>query len=757
MDPSLLHSFGGAFHTYLHDFTNGAGLALQSAHNALFIILNPMRMLYLFAGVCMGLALGILPGIGGIAGTALLLPFTYDLDPPTAFALLLGLGATTTTADPIAAILFGAPGHAASAATTLDGYPMTQRGEAGRALGASYMAALVGGLFGALLMAIALPVMRPIILYIGSPELLAIAVFGISMVAVLSGNAPLRGLTFACFGMMLRMIGTDPQSGTLRWTMGTLYLWDGLPLVPLTLGIFALPELCDLAIGRMAVVQAGQTLDTKTGMLLGIKDCIANWFLILRCSWIGSAMGAIPGIGASVIDWISYGHALKTEKDAAKTFGTGDVRGVIAAESATNAREGGALVPTVAFGVPASAGMAILLGAFLIHGLVPGPDMLTKHLDLTYSMVWSIAIANILGSGLCFAFSGQLAKIATLRYTLFMPAVLSLVYIGAFEATRNWGDLFSLLFFGMLGWAMKHFKWPRPPFVLGFILGEPIERYMFISIERYGIGWMVKPFVLVMFALAAFSLLGPLIQDIRAHGGPKKMLSQWGHPVFSSDNLFPAALLILFIVMLSQSFDWAFAARIVPTIVGIGAIIFCGLGLANDILGVHARAAAAAADSGGESKGPQRIHMDIASKTSHLPGIVVLLRGFAFFGWMMSFMAVMAVIGLIPTVPIFIVLFMRTEAREYMARAIAVCFSSCLRLVGLGATARRLDEQSIGPLIRAEARTRAMSPEPWKIVIPMAAVIVLLIYVVFDQLLAIPWPPTLLGLFFPVLKVIPSV
>ncbi len=759
MDPSLLHSIGGAFHTYLHDFSNGAGLALHSAHNALFIILNPTRMLYLFAGVCMGLALGILPGIGGIAGTALLLPFTYDLDPPTAFALLLGLGATTTTADPIAAILFGAPGHAASAATTLDGYPMTRRGEAGRALGASYMAALIGGLFGALLMAIALPVMRPIILYIGSPELLAIAVFGISMVAVLSGNAPLRGLTFACFGMMVRMIGTDPQSGTLRWTMGTLYLWDGLPLVPLTLGIFALPELCDLAIGRMTIVQPGQTLDTKTGMLLGIKDCIDNWFLILRCSWIGSAMGAIPGIGASVIDWISYGHALKTEKDAAKTFGTGDVRGVIAAESATNAREGGALVPTVAFGVPASAGMAILLGAFLIHGLVPGPDMLTKHLDLTYSMVWSIAIANILGSGLCFAFSGQLAKIATLRYTLFMPGVLSLVYIGAFEASRNWGDLFSLLFFGVLGWAMKHFRWPRPPFVLGFILGEPIERYMFISIERYGVGWMVKPFVLVMFALAAFSLLGPLIQDIRAHGGPRKMLSQWGHPVFSSDNLFPAALLILFIVMLSQSFDWAFAARIVPTIVGIGAILFCGLGLANDILGVHARAAAAeaAAAGGGESKGPHRIHMDIVSKTSHLPGIVVLIRGFAFFGWMISFMAVMAVIGLIPTVPIFIVLFMRTEALEYMARALAVCFGFCLRMLGLGAVARRLDEQSIGPLIRAEARKRTMTPEPWKIVIPMAAVVVLLIYVVFDQLLAIPWPPTLLGTFLPVFKVIPSV
>jgi TctA family transporter len=681
---------------------------LHAAASALLIILDPTRMLYLFGGVCMGLSLGILPGIGGIAGTALLLPFTYNLDPPTAFALLLGLGATTTTADPIAAILFGAPGHAASAATTLDGYPMTRRGEAGRALGASYMAALIGGLFGAALMAVALPVLRPIILFIGSPELLGIAVFGISMVAVLSGNAPLRGLTAACFGMMLSMIGTDPQSGTLRWTMDSLYLWDGLPLVPLTLGIFALPELCDLAIGRMAVVQEGQTLDTKTGMLLGVQDCMRHWFLILRCSWIGAAMGAIPGIGASVIDWISYAHALRTEKGAAQTFGTGDVRGVIAAESATNAREGGALVPTVAFGVPSSAGMAILLGAFLIHGLVPGPEMLTKHLDITYSMVWSIAIANILGSGLCFAFSGQLAKIATLRYTVFMPGVLSLIYIGAFEASRNWGDVFSLLCFGMLGWAMKHFRWPRPPLVLGFILGEVIERYMFISIERYGVSWMLRPVVVVMFIMAGLSLLRPLLQDVRSHGGLKKMVSQWGHPQFAVNNLFAAGLLCLFLAMLGVSFQWSFAARIIPSIVGTGAILFCTLSLINDVFGLHERPGAAAAEAGGQ--GSQKIHMDIASKTAHLPGKTIVTRGFLFFGWMAGFAASMALIGLIPTVPVFIISFMRLEGRE-----------------------------------------------PWRIVIPMAASVVLLIYVVFDQLLAIPWPPTLAGMLFPVLHAIPSV
>jgi TctA family transporter len=699
---------------------------LQAAGHALLIILDPVRLAYLFGGVCMGLALGILPGIGGVAGLALLLPFTFNMDTAAAFALLLGMGSTTTTADPISAILFGAPGHAASAATTLDGYPMTKRGEAGRALGASYMSAMIGGLFGAALMGVSLPLLRPIILFMGSPELLAIAVFGISMVSSLSGNAPLRGLTAACFGLMLAMIGTDPQSGTLRWTMDSLYLWDGLPIVPLTLGIFALPELCDLAIGRRAVVEAGTTIDTKAGMWLGIRDCFRHWFLILRCSWIGAALGAVPGIGVAVIDWIAYGHALRTERGASKTFGTGDVRGVIAAESSTNAREGGHLVPTVAFGVPSSAGMAILLGAFLIHGLVPGPDMLTKHLDITYSMVWSIAIANILGSGLCFTFSGYLAKLATLRYTLIMPCVLSLIYIGAFEHTRNWGDLYSLLFFGMLGWAMKHYKWPRPPLVLGFILGGILERYMFISIERYGIdwiwqprwafGWLPIPIVALMFLLSALTLLRPVLQDIREHHGIKAMLTSFGAPRWSPDNVFPAALLCLFVVMLAASVHWPFEAKVIPTIVGIGAVIACSLSLANDIFNKRQREALAVGGIAGNPGNPampsgsQKIHMDIASKTAHLPGPIILIRGFMFFGWMVAFLCSMAVIGLIPTVPIFVIAYMRLEG-----------------------------------------------PEKWRHAIIMALVMTTLIYVVFDQLLTIPWPQTLLGTYFPFFHVIPSV
>ena len=509
-----------------------------SAGQAFLTLMEPHRLMFLALGCVMGLVLGIVPGIGGLTGTAMLLPFTFGMDPYSAFALLLGLGATTATGDPIPAVLFGVPGGAASAATVLDGYPMAKRGEAGRALSAAYMSSLMGGLFGAMLLAISIPILRPVMLYIGSPELLAFSVLGISMVAVLSGNAPLRGVVAGCLGVMIAMIGTDPQTGTLRWTMDSLYLWDGLPLTPLLLGIFALPELCDLLISRVAISTDTSTKNIYKGQWQGVKDCFQNWWLIMRCSWIGGGIGSIPGISASVVDWLAYGHALKTEKGAAQTFGKGDVRGVIASESSNNAKEGGALVPTIAFGVPGSATMAILLGAFLIHGLVPGPEMLTKNLSVTYSMVWSVALANVLGAGLCYAFSPQFARLATLRYTLILPAVLGIIYIGAFEATRQWGDLFTLLFFGLVGWIMKQCKWPRPPLILGVVLGDTIERYMFISVERYGLSWMLRPVVMVLFALAIIGLMRPFLQDIRRLGGARQLWHSFRVPTFHPSQLF---------------------------------------------------------------------------------------------------------------------------------------------------------------------------------------------------------------------------
>lgn len=686
---------------------------LHSAGRALLIILSPERMMFLSLGCIMGLVLGIIPGIGGVAGTALLLPFTFDMDPYSAFALLLGLGAATNTGDPIPAVLFGVPGGAASAATVLDGFPMAKNGEAGRALSASYMSSMMGGICGAILLGVSIPLLRPVMLFIGSPELLALALFGISMVAVLAGTAPLRGMIVACFGIMVAMIGSDPQTGTLRWTLDSLYLWDGMPLVPCTLGLFALPELCDLTIARSAI--AGEKkYDIKAGMWLGAKDCFRHWWLIVRCSWIGAGLGAVPGISGSVVDWLAYGHALKTEKGASVTFGKGDVRGVIASESTNNAKEGGSLVTTVAFGVPGGAGMAILLGAFLIHGLVPGPDMLGKNLDVTYSMVWSIAIANIISAGMCYLWSGWFAKLATLRYTLICPAVLSVIYIGAFEGSRQWGDLYTLLFFGALGWTMKQMKWPRPPLILGLVLGDIIERYMFISVERYGLEWLKRPVVVVILVLAILGFSRPVLQDIRSHGGFMKMTTNFGAPHFMPSNLFYLLFIGLFGTMLYQAYSWNFDARIVPTIVGWSGLMFCTLSLINQIFRKPealegdisiVETAMESVETKETKETIQKIHMDIQSDTAHIPPKTIVLRAFIFFGWMVAFMASMATIGLIPTSPIFIIAFMRLEARE-----------------------------------------------PWKIVIPYALSMVTFVYVVFDKLLTIPWPQTLVGTTFPAIK-----
>jgi TctA family transporter len=686
------------------------GFMAASAGKAFLMLMEPHRLMFLALGCIMGLVLGIIPGIGGLTGTAMLLPFTFNMDPYAAFALLLGLGATTATGDPIPAILFGVPGGAASAATVLDGFPMAKKGEAGRALSAAYMSSLMGGIFGALLMAISIPILRPVMLFIGSPELLAFAVLGISMVAVLSGNAPLRGITAGCLGVMIAMIGTDPQTGTLRWTFDSLYLWDGLPLTPLLLGVFALPELCDLLIARVAIAANTGTANIYKGQWQGVKDCFTHWWLIMRCSWIGGGIGSIPGISASVVDWLAYGHALKTEKGASATFGKGDVRGVIASESSNNAKEGGALVPTVAFGVPGSATMAILLGAFLIHGLVPGPDMLTKNLSITYSMVWSVALANVLGAGLCYAFSPQFAKLATLRYTLILPAVLGIIYIGAFEATRQWGDLFTLLFFGLVGWIMKQLKWPRPPLILGVVLGDIIERYLFISIERYGLSWMLRPIVMLLFALAILGLIRPFLQDIRSQGGVMRMLTSFQRPTFHPSQLFTMFMIALIGGAVIAALRWDFSAKIVPLVVGTVALSAAALSLFNEMCRKPAAPAAEGLAQHAQHEVAEKIHMDLVSDTGHLPVREIAARAALFFGYLIGFMAVMAVIGLIPTAGLFVVFFMRYEAKER-----------------------------------------------WTLVLPYAAVLVLFIFLAFDYFMAVPWPPALIGQWFPALKAIPSV
>ncbi|HSG95805.1 MAG TPA: tripartite tricarboxylate transporter permease, partial [Afifellaceae bacterium] len=552
-----------------------AGL-LDMALSAAAIMADPVRLSFLALGVVVGLALGVIPGLGGLVGLSLLLPFTFNLDAYSAIAMLIGVSSVVTTSDTIPAVLFGVPGTVGSAATILDGHPMARQGKAGRAFGAAFMASMLGGLFGALLLGLSVPVLRPVMLAIGTPELLSFCVFGLSLVAVLSGNNAFKGLAAACFGLLLATIGEDSQAGVMRWTFGTIYLWDGLHIVPLALGLFAIPELADLAIRRSSIAGEAGSHRPK-GQMAGVSDVFRHGFLVLRCSSIGSLLGSVPGIGSAVIDWVAYGHAARTEKGAGESFGKGDVRGVIASESSNNAKEGGALVPTIAFGVPGSASMALLIGAFAVHGIVPGPAMLNERLDVTYSMVWSVALANILGAGICFLFANQLARLALVRAGILVPMVLAVTYIGAFQGTNDWGDLYVLIGAGALGFVMKRLKWPRPPVILGFVLGAIVERYMFISFNLYGLQWMARPVVLIVLVASLYGVLAPTVRRLISSpkSGPRGVRFALRADVNIHDILFTAAFGAVFAAALAISWQWPLGARFVPQIIswtGIAAI-----------------------------------------------------------------------------------------------------------------------------------------------------------------------------------------
>ena len=664
--------------------------ALEMAITALGIMLDPTRLMVLGAGVLVGLAIGVIPGLGGIVGMALLIPFTFEMDPYSAFAFLIGMGSVTTTSDTVPAVLFGVPGTTGSAATILDGHPLAKQGQAGRAFGAAYMASLLGGVGGAFLLALSIPILRPIILYLGSPELLAICVFGLSMVAVLSGKAPLRGMAAAGLGLLVAMVGSDPQTGTMRWTFDSLYLWDGVPLVPITLGLFAIPELVDLAIARRSIA-GGARVNARAGQLAGIRDTFKHWWLVLRCSWLGASLGAIPGLGSAVIDWIAYGHAMKTEKNT-ETFGSGDIRGVIASESSNNAKEGGALVPTLAFGVPGSASMAILLGAFMMHGLVPGPRMLTEHLDVTYSIVWSIALANVLGAGLCLAFSNQLARVASVKIGILLPLVLAIIFMGAFQGSRQWGDLYVLLGFGVLGWVMKRLEWPRPPMILGVVLGGIVERYLFISVGRYQWSWMTRPLVIILFAVAILGLLGPLIRNFR-NAARKGWSLKTVEPRVSLSTLFTLAVIGILSGSIIVSSAWSFEAKIVPQAVGYTALACALLSLIREVLFLRA-------PLGASPTGAATIENEVQLEVRD-----TLMRAAIFFAWCAAYLLLAKTFGMLVAIFLFVTLGIRFWGNETVVRSVAI-----------------------------------------------ASGITAFSWILFDRLLAIPWPQNFLGTWVPVLQ-----
>lgn len=642
---------------------------MEAALIALQNIATLERMLFLFGGVLMGLALGAMPGLGGLVGLAILLPFTFDMDPYAAFAVMIGLIAVTSTADTIPSVLFGVPGTAASQATIMDGHPMAKNGEAGRAFGAAYTSSLLGGLLGALILALTIPVLRPIVLAFGSPEFFMMGILGISMVAVLSGNAPLKGLIAGALGLAIGMVGMDPQTGVIRWAFGQLYLWDGIPLVPIALGIFAIPEIVDLIIRGTRIADVPK--EAMKGVTSGIMDAFRHWFLVLRCSAIGVWVGAIPGLGASVVDWFAYGHAMQSERGATTSFGKGDVRGVIAPESANNSKEGGGLIPTIAFGVPGSASMALLLGAMTIQGLTPGSAMLTSRLDITYTMIWSLAIANILGTGLCLMFTNTLAKIALLRINLIAPLVIAVVFLAAFQATAHFGDLWSLIAISFFGWFMKRFGWPRPPVILGLVLSSIIENYLFISVSRYGGSFLLRPIVLIIMLLVVVSLFFGFRMTAKAGAKKAPVEKQPLRFKFNPAAIFTLFILSLFVIGIYSAAEWQIQARLFPWVVGIPGLAMCVMQLFGDFF-----------RRGGASEDDTHGAMDLPVDRS-VPVAVVVKRAFNAFGWVLGLFATIWILGFVVAVPLFVFVYLSLQAREKIWISTAYAIGILTLIIGV--------------------------------------------------------------------------
>src|SRR2546430_4257911 len=396
---------------------------------------------------------------------------------------------------------------------------MAKNGEAGRALGAAIMSSLFGAVFGAFALALAIPIVRPLVLTFGSPEFFMLALLGITFVASLSGEGLVKGLVAGCLGLWFATIGLDPVTGIQRYTFGQLFLWDGIGLVPVTIGFFAIPEVIDLAIQGSSIAQV--EVGRLGGVWQGVRDTFTHWWLVLRCSAIGTFIAIIPGMGAATTQWLAYAHAVQSSPDRER-FGQGRIEGVLGPGAANNSTLGGSLVTTVAFGVPASVTMAILMGAFLIQGLVPGPSMLTPepkgHLAVTFSMVWTIVVSNVITVAICFLFLRQLVKITQIRGALLIPFILLLIAVGAFAEKNVFEDVVIVLLFGALGWVMARLGWPRPALLLGLVLGPLAENKLFLSTGNYGLAWLVRPGVLILLALILGGLFVPLLSRRRQRG-----------------------------------------------------------------------------------------------------------------------------------------------------------------------------------------------------------------------------------------------
>jgi TctA family transporter len=477
-------------------------------------LITPEVALYAVLGVLICTVVVIIPGLGGTFALAIFLPFIFRLDPATGIAFMLAISVVNGTGNTITSVLFGVPGSASGVASTFDGYPLTRRGQGIRAVAAGLTSSAIGGLIGAAMLAICLPFLRPIVLSFRPPEFFALILMAMVLMAFIAGTDKLKALISGGLGLMIAFIGMERSTGTQRYTFGELYLWEGLHLVPVLLGLYAVTEMISLMRRGGAIAQRVPQEGPLAQLASGIIATVRHWKAVLQSSVAGLWVGLAPGLGDSAAQFIGYTQVARTSKNRAN-FGKGEIEGVIAADAATNSKEGGALIPTLAFGIPGSSSMAIIIAGFLALGLQPGPAMLTDHLDIIWMIIWIMVFANLFAALLCLGVTPLMAKVTSLRASLIVPPILIASMFGAYSANGNFYDIVVLLAFGLIGVMLKEFGYSRPIFLIGFVLGHLLEQNYLLSMSLFGPGFVTRPIVLVIFGLMVLFVIGPLVGAAR--------------------------------------------------------------------------------------------------------------------------------------------------------------------------------------------------------------------------------------------------
>jgi putative tricarboxylic transport membrane protein len=461
---------------------------------------------FLVIGVTGGIVIGALPGLTATMGVAVLLPLTFGMESTPALVVLAGIYIGAIYGGSISAILLKTPGTPAAAATVLDGYELARKGEAARALSVSAIASFTGGMVSTVMLITISPILANFALRFGAPEYFALAVFGLSIIASISGKSPVKGLLAGMFGLLISTVGLDPVTSFPRFTFGEMNLFNGFAIIPVLIGLFALAE---AFVQMEKIFEPSHAIETnfKRGMI-SLKETIALMPTMIKCALIGTFIGSIPGAGADIAAFVSYNEARRSSKNGS-AFGTGCLEGIAAPEAGNNGVTGGAMVPLLTLGVPGDAVTAILLGALIIQGLQPGPLLFTKNADIVYGLFASLFVGNILMLIIGLLGVRLFCRVVELPKRFIIPVIITLSMVGAYSMNNSIFDMWVCVAFGVIGYIMQKADMPSSPIILAVILGPMAEsnlrRAVLMYEGSYSFLW-TRPIGVVFLALAALSL-----------------------------------------------------------------------------------------------------------------------------------------------------------------------------------------------------------------------------------------------------------